>query len=657
MKSNFDCAGLLKRIEFVLCRSKIGVDIIDSGFNIRYIDPGWAKVYGNPAGKKCYRYFMRRSSPCSGCGVTKALRTKKMTVSEEVLKYEGNKPIKVTTIPFKDKSGKWMVAETNVDISDLKGKELALNASLDQLRSIGDNLVGGMIYQIIRMKDGARKFTYLSGNVKNLYGVTTREAMENPDLIYGRVHSEDRRRLRLGEEAAYRAMRTFSAEARIVGPDGKIRWAYFISRPKKIAGGATLWDGIEFDITDRKTSEGALLESNSALESIIESAFTGIMVVDLYGRITRFNKKFVEIWKIPKAVMDSRSDRLAIESATKQLRYPEKFVAGVERLYRNPRQSSYDLIEFKDGRFFERHSRPQIIGSEVVGRVWTFHDITSIKEAERVLKRDKKSLRKLVNSKSAELINAREELYRARRLSEIGTLSATIAHELRTPLAAIRTAAYNIRSKSKDSRLSSHVENIEKKVMDSDRIIRNLLLYCSMKNPQPEEVVIYDLLKECVGITRDVYHDRISSIRVVRRCRRGLSIEADPTQLSEVFHNLLNNACEASGAGKARIIVSIHSANDMVNVTIKDNGVGIDPEDLKRMFEPFFSTKQKGTGLGLPVCREIVNLYNGEIRIKSKKGKGTEITVSLPIRFHARGLIADVEKSQKKVEQDHLQRS
>ena len=108
-------------------------------------------------------------------------------------------------------------------------------------------------------------------------------------------------------------------------------------------------------------------------------------------------------------------------------------------------------------------------------------------------------------------------------------------------------------------------------------------------------------------------------------------VEADPLQMKEVFSNILNNAYDALSEREGKILVTARIDNALITLEVKDDGPGILAEDRARLFEPFFTTKSKGTGLGLPVCRQIVNLHGGSINIESEHGRGTTVTVRLPL--------------------------
>jgi len=250
-------------------------------------------------------------------------------------------------------------------------------------------------------------------------------------------------------------------------------------------------------------------------------------------------------------------------------------------------------------------------------------------EAEAVLKRDKETFERLVHERTKQLVEAQMELERTKRLSDIGTLAATVAHELRNPLAAIAIAGHNIKRKAKNPDLDKHLVTIDKKVNESDQIINNLLFYSRLKPPQHEAVNIFEIIKECA---ENVEKKGTKAVRIARSLDgiRGIIIKADPIQMREVFNNILNNAYDAVLQEKGLIRISVENEEKFIRVIVEDNGGGIDKSFIDRVFDPFFTTKAKGTGLGLSVCRQIVAMHEGEIGIKSGSDKGTSVMVRLP---------------------------
>ncbi len=152
------------------------------------------------------------------------------------------------------------------------------------------------------------------------------------------------------------------------------------------------------DIRSRRHAEQRLESSVSLLYSTLESTADGILVVDRKGKITAFNQRFLTMWQIPKDIMESRDDDRAIAIVLDQLSDPQAFLEKVKYLYGRPEEESFDLIEFKDGKTFERYSHPQKIAESVVGRVWSFRDVTERKMFMDILNMEKQRFQKLAEN-------------------------------------------------------------------------------------------------------------------------------------------------------------------------------------------------------------------------------------------------------------------
>ena len=191
--------------------------------------------------------------------------------------------------------------------------------------------------------------------------------------LYGRDSSaaQSVRRALAGEE--------FTSSAAMAGTWLETHWTPLFDERGQ-PNGCT---GVSLDLTGRKQMEAASAHAASLLRATLEATTDGILVVDSGGRIIDYNRRFAEMWSIPPDILAARDDSRAIGVAVSQLRDPDGFLAKVRALYAEPEAISHDVLELRDGRIFERDSRPQLVDGRSVGRVWSFRDVTAERRATR----------------------------------------------------------------------------------------------------------------------------------------------------------------------------------------------------------------------------------------------------------------------------------
>ncbi|MBM3128441.1 MAG: hypothetical protein FJ009_07355 [Chloroflexi bacterium] len=250
-------------------------------------------------------------------------------------------------------------------------------------------------------------------------------------------------------------------------------------------------------------------------------------------------------------------------------------------------------------------------------------------------------LEQMVDERTRELRAAQEQLLRQERLTMLGQIAGGIGHELRSPLGAISNAIYLLRQTiaAPDAETREMLDLLGRQVDASNRVLTSLLSFARPQPParRPTDVVaVID-----AALAQAALPDTIVVQREFADALPELSADSD--QLQIVFSNLIRNAAQAMPEGGTLTISGQRSAVSgqppTIEIRVRDTGGGIAPEIAEKIFQPMFTTKSRGLGLGLALCKMIVEAHDGVIAVKSIVGQGTTFVITLPLgTYHLNNL-------------------
>jgi PAS domain S-box-containing protein len=283
----------------------------------------------------------------------------------------------------------------------------------------------------------------------------------------------------------------------------------------------------------------------------------------------------------------------------------------------------------------------QVSEYQAVGR-----DITEQKRAELEVRQLNETLERRVEVRTSELRAAQGELLRQERLATLGRLTATVSHELRNPLGVIRTSAYTLRAdlNPEAPRAMRSLERVERSVVRCDRIIEELLDFTRISGLEPEPTALD-------GWLDGVLEEQALPEGIVL-CRDfdlpGSTVAFDHDRFRRAVINVFENACQAmlaegesgSATGEHVLTVRTQARAGRVEVVFEDQGPGIPAEVYGRIYEPLFSTKGFGVGLGLPVVKQIMEQHGGGIEVETEEGDGTTVRLWLNPKANLKGVAA-----------------
>ncbi len=232
-----------------------------------------------------------------------------------------------------------------------------------------------------------------------------------------------------------------------------------------------------------------------------------------------------------------------------------------------------------------------------------------------------------VRERTQELEDAQERLLRSERLATIGQLAASVGHELRNPLGVLQNLLYllNLKLQDADEKVQKYLATMQKELLRSDKIVSELLEFSRRRKPSPEPTDLNGVIEEVLS--------KVSipqGIEVVRDSADLPTVTADHEQLQSVFLNLISNGIQAMPEGGDLTVKTSHS-NGFVKIAISDTGIGIPETNLKKIFDPLFTTKPKGIGLGLSITKNLIENHGGTMDVESTPNKGSTFLVKLPV--------------------------
>ena len=337
-------------------------------------------------------------------------------------------------------------------------------------------------------------------------GVEIQKALASPDPHYS---AEIDHRIIYGD----RTVGSFTVHIRVV----------------KDEGGATVRTyRVNVDVTNSSAPRTSLTTPVSLLQSTFDSTSEGMLVVDRAGRIVSFNKRFVALWRIPQEVIDEGDDEVALGHVLGQLEAPDKFMQKVRDLYADPEAESSDVLDFKDGRVFERYSRPQLLDGHPIGRIWSFRDIT-------------------------ERMGLEAQLRQSQKMEAFGQLAAGIAHDFNNILTVIQGNAslmgmVDLGRGEQRAAVSEILTAAER----AANLTRQLLTFSRLRRLQTKDLDLNEVVANLAKMLQRLLGEDIA--QETHCAPGGAFIHADMGMIEQVLVNLAVNSRDAMPKGGRLIL-------------------------------------------------------------------------------------------------------
>ncbi|HMK93828.1 MAG TPA: PAS domain S-box protein [Candidatus Limnocylindrales bacterium] len=495
----------------------------------------------------------------------------------------------------------------------------------ERFRKIADS-----IREAIIVVDNQVKVAYWNPAAEKKFGYSSVEAIGQdiytlifPEMLYGERKDFIGKGVKVLAEAGNGECTAGRIEAKARRKDGSAFTAELSISPVKLAG---KWSAVAVvkDISEHKKLEGELGSERSKLEAITQSIGAGYVIIGKDYHVLWANK-FIHEYK-------GNVDGKLCFATLNDLDHvcPD---CGVKKVFEN--NANYDAHEYTSIDIKGNPYWVELIATpikdekgNVTSAVEVCVDITEKKRMQSKLAEYSHRLENLVEERTRKLKEAEIQLVKRERLAAIGELAGMIGHDLRNPLTGIKNAAYLLGKKGasmSETQTKELIETINTCVDHSNKIINDLLDYSREIRLEPRESSLRMLLCESMSMV-----EIPRNVKVVNSLLHKQVLKVDSDKIKRVFVNLIKNAIDAMPNG-GKLTINSKVDTGVVEISFSDTGSGIPDEVLSNLFSPLFTTKARGMGFGLAICKRIVEAHGGTITVKTARGKGTTFTLNLPM--------------------------
>ncbi|NNE09738.1 MAG: PAS domain S-box protein [Gemmatimonadetes bacterium] len=515
------------------------------------------------------------------------------------------------------------------DVTDRRRAEKRLIESHDRFEKIAAQIPGGIGQRIVT-SDGKQYFSYLSPGAQKLLGVKWEDAQKDAGVVSANIHPEDLPRFQEAVEYALKTMKPVNWQGRFIdGPE--VRWLQIMSQPTARPDGAVVFDGFITDVTWRKLAEEALAISEERLQFAIDGAQDGVWDWDVRTGKVIYSERWAAM--LGYDVRDLPQDFSTWES----LVHPDDIPASMEKIERHlSGEDEYYETEFrmkaKNGEWRWILARGKIVkrteDGEPLRMTGTHKDIQQDKiDAETRVRLER-------------------QLAEARTMQALGVMAGGVAHDFNNILTAI--IGFSELLKHDLAGDEESLENVNEVLTASKRakvIIQELITFSRTGRLNRKTGLVSNAIDRSLSLAGSKLMKNVEIETHVTEDEPRVLI--DKSQIDRALMNLVLNSAQAIGMDGGRIDIRVEQVifgesgeedgislnpGRYVRLVVEDNGAGMTPDVLKRVFEPFYSTKPSsiGIGLGLAVVQGIVSAHHGAITIESEPGEGTGVSIFLP---------------------------